>query len=503
MRLKLVIAAMVALVGCAHAQRQPLNPPTPFAAFIQYVNGEVDNIYQEFIPIPPDNGDGVWVWDGVAEMYTWSEFDSTFYYDPLSNKVKLDPAQISYLDLANKPSLGTAAAQNVGYFATAAQGTKADNAAVASDVTTALSTKVDVVAGKGLSANDYSSAEKSKLAGIAAGATANSSDATLLSRANHTGTQAISTIVNLQSSLDSKEGAITAGSAGQYFAWDKTWKTLDKSAVGLSNVDNTSDANKPVSSAVTTALAAKFNTPAGTTSQYLRGDGSLATFPTVPAAQIQSDWSQVNTSAADYVKNKPATYAPSAHTHVATEISDSTTVGRSVLTASSAANARTAIGAGTSSFSGAWVDLTGKPGVATTSVDGLMSAADKTKLDGLTGATSIPAGVTRAINSTSFQPSTTRNTDANYSIKLSTTVTLLAGSQTVGAELQISANGSTGWYRAGYIENSQTLGVSISVSVTDAPTVQLIGKIPAGYYARIVTSGTGTATWVSGVETPY
>lgn len=47
-------------------------------------------------------------------------------------------------------------------------------------------------------------ADKSKLDGIAAGATANSSDATLLNRANHTGAQAISTITNLQSSLDAK-----------------------------------------------------------------------------------------------------------------------------------------------------------------------------------------------------------------------------------------------------------------------------------------------------------
>lgn len=51
-----------------------------------------------------------------------------------------------------------------------------------------------LVAGKGLSTNDYTTAEKNKLAGIAAGATANSTDATLLARANHTGTQPAATI---------------------------------------------------------------------------------------------------------------------------------------------------------------------------------------------------------------------------------------------------------------------------------------------------------------------
>lgn len=60
-----------------------------------------------------------------------------------------------------------------------------------------------------------------------------------------------------QTALNGKEGSITAGTTLQYWRGDKTWQTLDKSAVGLANVDNTSDANKPISSAVQTALNAK------------------------------------------------------------------------------------------------------------------------------------------------------------------------------------------------------------------------------------------------------
>ena len=41
--------------------------------------------------------------------------------------------------------------------------------------------------------------------------------------------------------------------------------TLDKSDVGLSNVDNTSDANKPVSTATQTALDAKISKSDGAT----------------------------------------------------------------------------------------------------------------------------------------------------------------------------------------------------------------------------------------------
>lgn len=53
---------------------------------------------------------------------------------------------------------------------------------------------------------------------------------------------------------------------------------LTKSSVGLGNVDNTSDVNKPVSTAMSAALALKQNVIAlGTTDQYFRGDLSLGT----------------------------------------------------------------------------------------------------------------------------------------------------------------------------------------------------------------------------------
>lgn len=52
------------------------------------------------------------------------------------------------------------------------------------------------------------------------------------------------------------------------------------------------------------------------------------------------------------VTGKPSTFTPSTHTHVATDISNSTSVGRSVLTAGDAAAARTAIGAGTGNGTG-------------------------------------------------------------------------------------------------------------------------------------------------------
>lgn len=50
------------------------------------------------------------------------------------------------------------------------------------------------------------------------------------------------------------------------------------------------------------------------------------------------------------ITGKPSTFAPAAHTHTAGQISDASTVGKSVMTAADAAAARTAIGAGTSNL---------------------------------------------------------------------------------------------------------------------------------------------------------
>lgn len=89
-------------------------------------------------------------------------------------------------------------------------------------------------------------------------------------------TGALASQTDLNSALAGKEPSITATSTSQYFRGDKTFQTLDKSAVGLNNVDNTADTAKPVSGPQATAIGAKENTlPTGTTSQYLRGDKTM------------------------------------------------------------------------------------------------------------------------------------------------------------------------------------------------------------------------------------
>lgn len=63
----------------------------------------------------------------------------------------------------------------------------------------ATNSKQDAEGGKGLSANDFTTLEKAKLSAL-------STDAVNRARANHTGTQAISTIFGLQAALDALGG---------------------------------------------------------------------------------------------------------------------------------------------------------------------------------------------------------------------------------------------------------------------------------------------------------
>lgn len=161
--------------------------------------------------------------------------------------------------------------------------------------------------------------EKTKLAGVANGATANATDAQLRDRATHTGTQPATSITGLaavatsgaysalsglptlgtaaamastafapasgiaktalatavQASLDKADTALqtapvttVAGRTGAV--------VLAKADVGLANVDNTSDAAKPVSTATQSALDGKQNTlVSGTSIKTINGESLL------------------------------------------------------------------------------------------------------------------------------------------------------------------------------------------------------------------------------------
>lgn len=64
---------------------------------------------------------------------------------------------------------------------------------------------------------------------------------------------------SIQTQINSKEFAISTGLNTQYWRGDKSWQTLDKTAVGLGNVDNTTDSTKNVLSATKLTTARTIN----------------------------------------------------------------------------------------------------------------------------------------------------------------------------------------------------------------------------------------------------
>ena len=110
-----------------------------------------------------------------------------------------------------------------------------------------------------------------------------------------TGTNKKITIANLAVGLGANgalQRTIQPGTTSQYWRGDKSWQTLNKTVVGLSNVDNTSDANKPVSTLTQTALNLKANlasptftgTPAAPTALAATNTTQIATTEFVQTA---------------------------------------------------------------------------------------------------------------------------------------------------------------------------------------------------------------------------
>ncbi|MCE7038997.1 hypothetical protein [Dyadobacter sp. CY312] len=103
------------------------------------------------------------------------------------------------------------------------------------------------------------------------------------------------TVAEMAAGLDLKQNLIPVGPAGSYYADDKTWKLLNKGAVGLGNVDNTSDANKPLSTAVVAALALKAN---DADVVKLTGNQTVAGIKTFSASPVVPNASNANQAAA-------------------------------------------------------------------------------------------------------------------------------------------------------------------------------------------------------------
>jgi hypothetical protein len=81
---------------------------------------------------------------------------------------------------------------------------------------------------------------------------------------------------------------------------------VTKSALGIDNVDNTSDADKPISTATETALAGKVDKETNKSLMTADEHTKLNGIEAGAQVNVQLDWEQNNSNADDFIKNKPA-----------------------------------------------------------------------------------------------------------------------------------------------------------------------------------------------------
>lgn len=110
--------------------------------------------------------------------------------------------------------------------------------------------------------------------------------------------------------------------------------------------------------------------------------------------------------------------------------------------------------------------------------------------------------VTRAINSSSFQPSITNIAWVYYTIRINCVATI-GGTSSGTVTLQYSINNGSTWLDVGQVENSNIVTLALVLNSNITQTSQLCGVIPSGAIVRMIqaSSGTTTITYVKGQET--
>lgn len=114
----------------------------------------------------------------------------------------------------------------------------------------------------------------------------------------------------------------------------------------------------------------------------------------------------------------------------------------------------------------------------------------------------IPISVSRTLNS-NFTISATKQVVVNYSISLSVTNPLLVGNSTAAAYLEYSINSGSSWIPVSDGLIASSVGITVTVAITNTQTQILSGTIPANALVRIrtTTAGTASVVYVRGQET--
>lgn len=183
------------------------------------IAGDIDNFYEFMSDIQSTAGADM---VGITDLA--GHFTGTSVEDALqelgTNKLNASAVSaygLTLVDDANAAAarstlgLGTAATSNAGDFATAGH--------THSNATTGA-------------AGFMSAADKTKLDGVATGATANATDAQLRDRSTHTGTQAASTISDFSEAVDDRVGSLLLAGSGITLTYNDAGNLLTIAATG-------------------------------------------------------------------------------------------------------------------------------------------------------------------------------------------------------------------------------------------------------------------------------
>lgn len=251
--------------------------------------------------------------------------------------------------------------------------------------------------------------------------------------------------------------------------------TLTISSGNVIGISTSTLSGLATTSALATGLATKFDAPIGSTAQYLRGDGSLATFPAIP---VSLSLTTTGTSgAATYNGGTGVLNVPNYATGTGTVTSVGLTSSNLTITGSPITTS------GNLTVALPNVGTAGNYDAVTTDAQGRVSA----------GTNRSQSAQTRTLNS-GYQISATRASFVVYSVRIATTASI-GGNQDGDVILEIASDSgfTTNVQTLSITQNAQAISLAIVLNSVQTQTGVLTGYVPAGYYARLRTvNNTGT-----------
>jgi len=212
---------------------------------------------------------------------------------------------------------------------------------------------------------------------------------------------------------------------------------LSKNDVGLDNADNTSDASK---------------------------NSATATLTNKTISGVSNTLTNIPQSAVSNLTTDLAGKAATSHTHTASQISDSTATGRSLITASDATAARSAIGAGTSNLIIGTTSSTAKAGdYAPTKADLGLGDVDNTSDLNKPISTATQTALNTKVNTSSLS---TVATSGSYNDLSARPARILVQSFSLNGTLIVKLGGSRQ-----YVEQACTI-TTVRASVGSPPSNQ-------------------------------